>query len=317
MAAQDVPADQLDERIGEWAQLASPKPARRASPRCSAAARSPTAASRAQLALANYPSNEAARRRSRDPGAAGRRAFAASTCAANAGAELPRACRRMRASSRQLLLPPFSPPPNSRSRARGNRAGRLPAAFAAPRPPLRRPCAMLAAAVACASQPVRASRFARRPPHPAVRSHERRRCQPLDRRPLAAAVTGTHLVQLGSFRAPRPARAALGDLFHALSRSCPGSTWSSPRAVVRGKNYWRVSAGGMQRAEASSLCSVARSRASGCHAWAEGRPMKGAVSPPKSAWPRADPKTAIERRAPSGNGRGRFSLRRVRRAFRP
>jgi hypothetical protein len=49
------------------------------------------------------------------------------------------------------------------------------------------------------------------------------------------------------------------------------------KAVVRGKTYYRVNAGGLQRAEASSVCSSVRGRGQQCFAWAEGRPLPGAV----------------------------------------
>ena len=40
-----------------------------------------------------------------------------------------------------------------------------------------------------------------------------------------------------------------------------------------GKTYYRVSAGGLQRAEANSVCSSVRGKGQGCLAWAEGRPI--------------------------------------------
>ena len=48
-------------------------------------------------------------------------------------------------------------------------------------------------------------------------------------------------------------------------------------AVVRGKRYYRVSAAGFARSEAASMCGKVKARGQGCFAWAEGRPMPGAV----------------------------------------
>ena len=49
-------------------------------------------------------------------------------------------------------------------------------------------------------------------------------------------------------------------------------------AVVRGKNYWRVSAGGFARAESQAMCGSVRAGGNGCFAWAEGRPLPGAIA---------------------------------------
>ena len=48
-------------------------------------------------------------------------------------------------------------------------------------------------------------------------------------------------------------------------------------AVVRGKHYWRVSAAGFGRSTASSMCGRVRAEGQGCFAYAEGRPLPGAV----------------------------------------
>ena len=48
-------------------------------------------------------------------------------------------------------------------------------------------------------------------------------------------------------------------------------------AVVRGKHYWRVSAAGFGRSTASSMCGRVKSSGGGCFAYAEGRPLPGAV----------------------------------------
>ena len=48
-------------------------------------------------------------------------------------------------------------------------------------------------------------------------------------------------------------------------------------AMVRGKRYWRVSAAGFARTSATSLCGRVRASGAGCFAYAEGRPLPGAV----------------------------------------
>jgi cell division protein FtsN len=94
---------------------------------------------------------------------------------------------------------------------------------------------------------------------------------------VAANHAGSHLVQLGSFSSEQGARRAWGiyaKRFPQLSEFDMVIT----KAVVRGKTYYRVNAGGLQRAEASSMCSSVRRQGQGCLAWAEGRPLPGALN---------------------------------------
>jgi hypothetical protein len=48
-------------------------------------------------------------------------------------------------------------------------------------------------------------------------------------------------------------------------------------AVVKGKRYWRVSAAGFGRQTSTAMCGRVRSSGHGCFAYAEGRPLPGAV----------------------------------------
>ena len=48
-------------------------------------------------------------------------------------------------------------------------------------------------------------------------------------------------------------------------------------AVVRGKRYWRVSAAGFGKSSSSAMCGRVKSSGGACFAWAEGRPLPGAV----------------------------------------
>jgi len=87
---------------------------------------------------------------------------------------------------------------------------------------------------------------------------------------------GKHLVQLGSFASREGARRAWG----IYAREYPGLDryrMVITEAQVRGKTYYRVSAGGLERADARSMCSTVKARGQGCFAWAEGRPLPGAV----------------------------------------
>ena len=49
-------------------------------------------------------------------------------------------------------------------------------------------------------------------------------------------------------------------------------------AVVRGRHYWRVSAGGYDQIASRAMCNRVRSNgSSGCITWAASRPLPGAI----------------------------------------
>ena len=50
------------------------------------------------------------------------------------------------------------------------------------------------------------------------------------------------------------------------------------QAVVNGRNYWRVSAGGFDRASSRAMCGrVSSSGGDGCLIWAANSPLPGAI----------------------------------------
>lgn len=89
---------------------------------------------------------------------------------------------------------------------------------------------------------------------------------------------GTHLVQLGSFSSERGARRAWGiyvDRYPQLADREMVIT----EALVRGKRYFRISAGGFTRAQSQAMCASPRANGGdGCIAWAQSSPLPGAVS---------------------------------------
>ncbi|RIV83286.1 SPOR domain-containing protein [Aurantiacibacter xanthus] len=103
--------------------------------------------------------------------------------------------------------------------------------------------------------------------------------------PVAAApapatsrsASATHLVQLGSFTSEAGARRAWNvylDRFPALS----GHEMVITQAAVRGKRYWRVSAGGFDQSASTALCRDVRSAGAGCISWSAANPLPGAVN---------------------------------------
>jgi hypothetical protein len=97
--------------------------------------------------------------------------------------------------------------------------------------------------------------------------------------PRAASVAranGTHLVQLGSFGSEASARRAW-DVYTKRYPELAGHKLVLSEAVVKGKRYWRVSAGGFDNAGSRAMCGRVKGKGEGCFAYAEGRPLPGAV----------------------------------------
>ena len=256
MAAQDVPADQLNDRIAQWALIASPDSwSVRVATLLDVPAGVRDAGQPVQLALANNPSIEQL---------AEAPAFAAPDTAvelaplevaAAPAYELP----ALPAADPVIYeAPPAAP------------VGDFQTAFAAPPAPSG---ATLAAVVQDAA------RFAQTPVVQSVPVRTAAAPAPAPARvvvPAAERADGTHLVQLGSFASEAGARRAWG-IYTKKYPELSGHEMVISEAVVRGKRYWRVSAAGFGRSTASSMCGRVKSTGNGCFAYAEGRPLPGAV----------------------------------------
>lgn len=92
----------------------------------------------------------------------------------------------------------------------------------------------------------------------------------------APSATGSHLVQLGSFASEQGARRAW-NIYAQRYPELAGHQMVISEAVVKGKHYWRVSAGGFDRTGSTSMCGRVRNGGQGCFAYAEDRPLPGAV----------------------------------------
>ena len=89
-------------------------------------------------------------------------------------------------------------------------------------------------------------------------------------RPATVAKGGSHLVQLGSFSSPQGARRAWG-IFTAKNPELKNYRMTITPAVVHGKNFWRVAAGGFNNASAGGLCASVKKRGGACFAYAANR----------------------------------------------
>lgn len=87
---------------------------------------------------------------------------------------------------------------------------------------------------------------------------------------------GSHLVQLGSFSSEQGARRGWG-IITARNQQLRNYRMVITPAVVNGRNFWRVAAAGFNAHGARSLCSSVRGRGGPCFAYAANRPPAGAL----------------------------------------
>lgn len=272
MAAEDVPADQVSDRIGEWAQTINPE--------------------YYQARVANLLSVPVVGDTGQPAMLALNNSDAAAQMASEASAVEPVQIAAAPKASPNYALPPMG--------------GELPAvgsssAVAKATAPVPVPAPMVAAATAnavpdYAASPIASPKkfedafVASAPSGPTLaevtKSAVRFVSNPVVQKMPArfgaeptkerAAVTGDHLIQLGSFASEAGARRAWGiyaKRYPELSKYDMVIT----EANVRGKKYYRVSAGGFQNASARDMCSQVKSNGQGCITWAANSPLPGAV----------------------------------------
>ncbi|WP_284124519.1 SPOR domain-containing protein [Parerythrobacter aestuarii] len=265
MAAEDVPGDKIDQRISEWAQSAQPEAFQQRVAGLLNVPVSADAGQPAQLALNNNPGVEQF---------AAEAAAKASLYAANG--ELQPSEGFIASAPTPRELPPIDGVPVG---ARQPDAPQVAVAAPAVRAPESFEDAFKAKAPTGATIAQVASNAVKFVSNPVVQSTPTRSgAEPRPARVAARQVetNGTHLIQLGSFRSEAGARRAWG-VYAARYPELSDYQMVITEAKVRGKTYFRVSAGGFQVASATSMCGKVKAKGQGCIAWADGRPLPGAV----------------------------------------
>lgn len=276
MMAQDVPANEIDNRIGEWAARAQPAAFQA---RVAALLGTPLRADSGQpatLALAAMPVNEqhAAEQAAAAPGGSVVAAPVQVATPVVAVAELPAAVLPIAeaapvpvphvaveaapvvATSKQIAAAPVDGPQSAPKPS-------FAAAFVA---------SPITTALGFVAQPViQVAQSMIAPSVVAVRAAPRARVHSA----VQAAhsyqpAAGTHLVQLGSFSSVQGARRAWG-IYTARNHALSAFRMAIIPATVNGKNYWRVAASGIDRAGANSLCSSVKNHGGACLAYAASR----------------------------------------------
>lgn len=245
VASQDVPADQLDARMGEWASRARPD---QTQARVAGLLGAPMRADPGQpAALALNGVDHAPRMAEAAP--------APVQLAAAPEAELPavQAGERFWGASQDTA-------PAAAAPAAAPVAAVIPAAYEPA--PVAEPAAEPAFAPVPEAAPSRsfAETFAAAPAPKAQ----------------ARANSTTHLIQLGSFRTMEGAKRAWG-IYQRRNPALRDHTLRITEAEVRGRRYFRVAAEGFDRHAAQTLCSTVKQGGGGCFAYAEGRALPGAL----------------------------------------
>ncbi len=261
MAAEDVPGDQLDARLGQWAATAAPELfQQRIASLLDVTPRSDSGQPQ-QLALANFPGEGVM--------------VAAAEAEAAPLAETPVALAA--AAPATSFVPAAAPAPVAQPAPVTTFAQ----AFSAPETSARS-VAPSGSGIRYVSNPVVQELPMRAAP--AQRQASRAAAAAPQRRMVAAAQApvrsdksaASHLVQLGSYNSQIEAQRG----WNVLKAKFPQLKDHKPvisEAVVNGRTFWRVAAAGFGPNSARSMCGTVKSAGRGCFAYAAATPPAGAV----------------------------------------
>lgn len=278
MASQDLPANLVDQRLGEWASHARPEDGRvRVAAMLQVPVRS-DAGQPAALALVDGPATPQLAAET-----ATTNAPAAAAAPATADGELPPqgaapAHPTVDLAQYQPALPAAAAPAPVAAPVRTTFVSQpvIQAIPASARSASARP-AVMRTRVAVAAPASRAK---------AVRPQIQRIVAP------TPGASGTHLVQLGSFLSEQGARRAWG-VYVAKNPELKKSRMTITQANVRGKTYWRVAAAGFDARSANGMCSAVKARGGMCFAYAAVPAVRGAAGPVMAEARRPVPKVAF------------------------
>ncbi|MDP2131496.1 MAG: SPOR domain-containing protein [Erythrobacter sp.] len=240
MAAEDVPADQLDQRLTQWAAMSAPEQFRQRVASLLDVTPQMDAGQPQRLALANFPSD----------------AMMFAEAATQAPTEM----------TVEASIPALAAEP----------APVATFAQAFESAPVARPASRISYVSKPVVQqlPARAERAA---PRMAAASSQRRMAATAAPAPVASDKSAaSHLVQLGSYSSKVEAERGW-NVLKAKFPELKDHNLVITEAVVNGRNFWRVAAEGFGPKSAQSLCSSVKSAGRGCFAYAASSPPAGAV----------------------------------------
>lgn len=118
---------------------------------------------------------------------------------------------------------------------------------------------------------------------------------------MAAASGGAHAIQLGSFKSPQGARRAWG-IYAAKNPELKSFRMVITPAKVKGRDYWRVAAAGLDASGAQGMCSAVKSRGGVCFAYSTRPAAVGKAPAPILARAKPAPKQVAPAPAKSPSG---------------
>ena len=246
MAAEDVPADQLDQRLTQWAAMSAPEQFRQRVASLLDVTPQMDAGQPQRLALANFPSD------------AMMFAEAATQAPAEMAAEAPTPALAAEPAPVATFAQAFESAPVARPATRISYVSKP----------------------VVQQLPARAERAApRAAPRMAAASSQRRMAATASPAPAPVASdksAASHLVQLGSYSSKVEAERGW-TVLKAKFPELKDHNLVITEAVVNGRNFWRVAAEGFGPKSAQSLCSSVKSAGRGCFAYAASSPPAGAV----------------------------------------
>ncbi len=256
MAAEDVPADQLDARLSQWASMARPEDYQARVAQLLGVTPVADSGQPQYLALANFPSQ------------------ATMVAEAQAQADVPAEPSESEAMAfgiRDIDVAASAAPAPAASATPAPRA--VPAAAAAPvRSGPRFVSNAIVQDVPVTKRPTRVT------PAPAPAPAPVRAAAPANQQRMAIATgtADTHRIQLGSFDT-RDVAEAKWDEFTKRFPQLKGHDLIITEARVKGRTYYRVAAAGFGARSARSMCSSVKSSGRGCFAYSAANPPAGAV----------------------------------------
>jgi Flp pilus assembly protein TadD len=254
MAAEDVPADMVSDRIGEWAEQAAPEQFQTRIANLLQVDPVYDGGQPAQLALANFPSH--------------------GEMVADAAADIDEPALAQADAPQIAIDTPVEEPAPEPAPAQSVAVAFATNDTAAPAKP--RIAANQRAATGPVVQPLPAdytpadTKPAKPKSRLAASSSQRRMAATSD------SSDGTHLVQLGSFSSRKNAERAWG-IYQTRYPQLSGRDVVITEAKVGGKTYFRVAAAGYGARSAAALCSTVKAGGKGCIAYSERRPLPGAI----------------------------------------
>lgn len=269
MAAEDVPVDQLDARLSDWAASARPEDHMLRVSNLLGLKPISDGGQPQHLALANFPSQPEL--------AAEAAQLAKAEEAQNASPPAPRQSEAMVFAASQSDNAPVSATPAVLAQSAPPAPVVVPAA---------KPSTVAAPVAETKPAPRSASRFVSNAvvqnvpvsapaPSVAARPAPTRASASASSAPTRASID-THRVQLGAFNSRQVAEQKWGELQRRYP-SLKGHDVVITEAEVNGRTFFRVAAAGFGSRSARSLCGTVKASGGGCFAYAKSSPPAGAV----------------------------------------